>query len=355
MPRIIKPEDLGVVPEGVHVVDLGDANVRSQVVKLVGGKYTHRLIQRLDALNFDWVPDAQRTDKQMPKFSRRFWKAVNDKSYREDIDRWPTTYDTSDGTIARCAELVNAPRTEGRVLVDLTIEEEPPMGVWEVEASSTCMYGNGMWKIMAAIGMRFVKVAVPFSLEGPGQEHKPKLISLSKGTIVSYGGEYWAPLGRFVMGMVPDESGVMTPLIHNLYGIEQTTAQELVANLLGMSGTWSRVGLGYDFRPHSNFHVNNSSGSVLLPMNDAIRVVADGTRVKCAATGENAYGFQCTRVMGKWYLKGHEPEMDTCPECKREKEKGSSCAWCEIEKTPGYQGLFKAVELVEKALEEMGL
>lgn len=355
MPRIIEPKDLGTVPEGVHIIDLGDANVRSQIVKIVGGKYTHRLIARLDALNFDWVADAQRTDPQMPKFSRRFWKAVNDKSYREDIDNWPSSYDTSDATIARCAELINAPRTEGRVLVDLNIDPDPPMGVWEVEASSTCMYSGGMWDLMARLGMRFVKVATPFVLEKPDLVEKPTVRRLSQGALVAYGGEYWAPLGRFILGVVPDEDGNMTPLIHNLYGIEQTTAQEIVSNLFGRFGTWSRVSLGYDLSPHSNFHVNNSSGNALSAMPNGLRIKADGSRVECATTGAKMYGFEGVRVLNKWYAKGHEPELDTCHECQREKLKGEACAWCEIEKTPGYQGLFKAVELVEKALEEMGL
>lgn len=350
----ISPLDL-IVPEAqVRIMHLGDAAARAQVLDLVGGRYAHRLVQRLESLDFDWVADAKRSDPQMPKFSKRLWKAVTSKDYRYDIDNFHTTYRTDEQTMARCAEIINAPRENGRVLVHSALEPDPPRQMWEGENDS-CFYSNRSFPLIADMGFHYVKVAKPFVLDvQAGDDEEPRVVGKMNAAIISYGGELWTPLGRFLYTQVPDADGNLHPFVMNAYnGVTIETAQEIVGELIGEHCSWRSVPFRHSISG-GFFWANGDKGYTTSPVID-YRLVGDAREFTCARSGQKGRMWAGVQVQGKWYLRGHEPEIEKCPECGHDIVKGEACYWCSIEGHPVYKGLVDAVELVERIFNERGI
>lgn len=355
---IIAPKDIVSPPEITRVLHIGDATARAKVMELVvGDNYAHRLVQRLDALEFDWTPDAERTDPQMPKFSKRLWKALTSKEYTYDVRNYPTKYNTDNETMAKCAEIINAPRTGGRLLVSSERVPEPPHQFWEL-GDWSCFYGGGTFQLIAALGFHYVRVAEPVDFVPPKDDGKIRIVEGGSAVgKVAYGGEYWRPFGRFLYAMFPDENGVLYPVIMNAYkGCTIETSEEIVGELLGETKAWKSVSFETRMKGNTKFYANNSRCYTHkdAPI-DSWMLECDGSAVTCAASGKKGYAFQMKSVLGKWYLPEHAPETEECPTCGREVVKGGKCSWCNIMEHPGYKGMVEALELVEALFDERGL
>lgn len=343
-------ENIGHIEPMVSVVDINGEAARAQVLEIMAPGNTHKLNVAMTEARFDWTPDADRTDPNMPKFSKRLSKFLKDSGWSFANDR-----------VAQAAEVINAPRHSGKLLVDSSPCADPVRNVYEPGSTSTCMYANdnrlSHWGLLADLGVHFVRVYYEEELQVPGA--KSEIVQLFKPNKMpfAYDGKFWTAAGRFILW--PVRIGDVTfPCIFNVYGITQETAMEIVSAMRGYGG-WTRTSFNASYTatlPSGGDRFYTNAGAY-IPIEYEHHVRSSGLRFsipsrrRTVVSGEQVWEFQAEAKFGRWYLKGQAPEGELCPECGREKEIGSACIYCNVSESPLIKGLFDALRQLQEEIE----